>query len=329
MSDVRGSNTRVVAVPETVFKTPGTDGERLYFTQFTVKPDQQRDNSQTLSGYRGQSRSAEGLRNVSGQIGHELAPETAGLLLKNLIGAPTTSGAGPYTHVFQAANSGANALPIGLTFEEDFGTAIASASRYLQLRGCRFNQGTFTFGPSGFQTLQVDVLGSDWLKTNTALDATPTDPGHIPFTAAELAVRLGPSGSPKSVCFNQLTLNWGNDLDPDKYCISGGGVRDGLGEGFAIVGGSVVAFFDHADVIDTILSGADTELAITLSRGDGLGTAGNESLVIAIPNLVFSRTGPDISGPRGLRLQANFTVHRTTGELGATFTLKNAQATLT
>lgn len=330
MADVRGSNVRITAVPETAYKTPGTDGERIYFTQFSVTPDQQRENSQTLAGFRGQARSVEGNRNVQGQIGYEMAPESIGLLLKHLIGAPTTTGASaPYTHTFQVGASGANALPIGLTFEEDFGTAIASASRYLQLRGCRFNSGTFTFSPSGFQTLQIDVLGADWLKTNTTLDGTPTDNGHIPFTSTELAVRLGPSGSPKMVCFNQLTLNWANDLDADKFCISGGGVRDGLPEGFAIVGGSITAFFDHEDVIDTLLSGTDTELQVTLSRGTGLGTAGNEKLTITIPNLVFARTGPTIDGPRGLRLQANFSVHRTTGELGVTFTLLSPIATIT
>lgn len=329
MADVRGSNVRIVAVPETTYKTPGANGALIYFTSFGVVPDQAREQSQTLSGFRGQARSVDGQRNVQGPIGYEMAPESIGLLLSHLIGAPTTSGASaPYTHVFQAAASGANALPIGLTFEEDFGTAIASASRYLQLRGCRINSGTMTFRPSGFQTIQFDVLGADWLKTNTSLDATPTDNGHTPFSAVELAVRLGPSGSPKSVCFNELTLRWANDLDPDKFCLSGGGVRDGLAEGFAIVDGSVTAFFDHADVIDQILSGTDTELQITLTKGAGTGASiGNEKLTIAIPNLVFARTGPTIDGPRGLRLSANFSVHRTSGELAATATLLSPQAT--
>lgn len=331
MADVRGSNVKIIALPESPYKTAGASGERIYFTSFGVVPDQQRENSQTLSGFRGQARSVDGNKNVAGQIGYEMAPESIGLLLKNLIGAPTTTGAGaPYSHEFKAASSGANALPIGLTFQEDFGTAINAASRYLRIKGCRFNSGTFTFSPSGFQTLQLDVLGADWEQSNTDLDPTPTDNGHTPFEVSNLAVRLGPSGSPLSVCFNQLTLNWSNDLDPDKYCISGGGVRDGLAEGFAIVGGSVTAFFDHEDVLDQILSGTDTELLITLQSGTGVGTAGNEKLTISIPSLVFAKTGPTIDGPRGLRLQANFSVHRTgVAELAASFTLLSPIATIT
>lgn len=330
MADVRGSNTRVILVPESSYKTPGSSGERLYFTSFGAKPDQQRDQSQTIGGFRGQARSAEGLRNVGGPVGYELAPESVGLLLKHLIGAPTTTGANaPYSHVFQAAANGANALPVGFTVEEDFGTAINAASRYLQLRGMRIGSGSFSFRPSGFQTAQFDLVGADWLKTNTTLDAAPTDNGHTPFTAANLSVRLGPGGSPLTVCFNELNLNWSNDLDTDKFCLNGGGIRAGLAEGFAIVDGSVTAFFDHEDLIDTILGGADTSLEIKLSRGTGVGTAGNESLTIAVPNLVFARTGPTIDGPKGLRLQANFNAHRTTGELGVTATLLSPIATLT
>lgn len=322
MADVRGSNVRIVAVPETTYKTAGASGARLYFTNFGVAPDQQREQSQTLAGFRGQARSVDGQKNVQGQINYEIAPESVGLLLSHLIGAPTTSGSSaPYTHTFQAAASGANALPVGLTFEEDFGTAIAAASRYLRLKGCRFNNGTFTFSASGFQTLQLDVLGADWEQASTAIDASPTDNGHSSFSVVDLAIRLGPSASPLSVCFNQVTLQWSNDLDPDKFCVSGGGVRDGLAEGFAIVSGSVVAFFDHEDLIDQILSGTDTEMLITLQRGTGAGTAGNEKLTISIPNLVFARTGPTIDGPRGLRLNANFSAHRTSGELGITATL--------
>ena len=40
MADVRGSNVRIVAVPETTYKTPGANGALIYFTSFGVVPDQ-------------------------------------------------------------------------------------------------------------------------------------------------------------------------------------------------------------------------------------------------------------------------------------------------
>lgn len=327
MADVRGTLTRVLGYAETAFKTPGAEGFVLPLTQFTPQPRQPRIQSQTLTGRRGTTRSAAGLKSVEGQWSYEVAPESVGIVLRHLVGNPTTTGASaPYTHVFQHAISGANALPPGLTLEQDFGAGtIASAARILRMLGCRINQGTLTLTPQGFQTMNLDILGSDWLQATTLLDATPTDVGHTGFEAPNVSITIGSPA--KDICLNQLTLTIGNDLDPDKYCITGGGVRDGLTEGFAMVSGQITAFFDHEDVINTVLSGADTSMTITISRGTGLGTAGNESLVIAIPALVFEAAGAPINGPRGQRIQANFMAHRVgAAELGITYTLKNAVA---
>lgn len=329
MSMVRGTAVKTQIVPETTFKTPGATGEQLSVVSIGVVPDQQRVQSATLSGFRGQARSVAGQNNVSGPISIELAPEDVGIYLKHLIGAPTTTGAGPYTHVFTPASSGANALPVGFTVQYDYGAAIASASRFLRLNGCRISQGTFNFTPNGTQTLQLDVMGSQFSQSNTDLDATPVVLGHTNWEAVNLTVVVG-GGSPKDLCFNSLSLTFNNDLDPDVFCISGGGVRDSLPEGFVNITGQGVLFFDDEDVIDMILSGADTEIKVTLSRGNGLGSAGNESLEINLANIVFNKTAPPVEGPRGLRVNASFTAHRVGSvEIAATATLKNAMATIT
>lgn len=329
MADVRGTNVVIQLVPETAFKTPGTTGQQLSVVSCGVVPQQARQQSGTLTGLRGQARSVTGAKNVTGPISIEAAPEDIGLYLKHLIGAPTTTGAGPYQHVFQPAASGANALPGSFALQYNYGNAIASASQFLRLLGCRVSSGTFNFTPNGLQTVQLDVLGSDWLQSNTDLDSTPVQVGHTNWESVNLSVVLG-GGSPLSVCFSALSLTINNDLDTEKYCLSGGGVRDGLPEGFVIVTGQGTFFFDNEDVIDTLLAGNDTELDITLSRGDGLGSAGNESLVLHIGDLVFDKTAPPVDGPRGLRVQANFTAHRVgSAEIDLTATLNNALATIT
>ncbi len=323
MGDVRGTAVKVQWVPETTYKTPGAVGEQLNVLTCGVRPSRARVRDDTLSGFRGQARTVGGAIDVTGPITGVIAPEDIGILLKNLIGAPTTTGAGPYTHVFQPASSGANALPVGGTLQYDYGAAIDPASRFLRLFGCRIGQGTFNFTPDGMQTYSLDLTGADWLQHATDLDATPVVRGHTAFEAANLAVVLG-GGSPLNICFNSMSLVVSNDLDTDKRCISAGGVRDGLPEGFVMVSGQATMFFDHEDVIDQVLSGNDTELQITLSRGTGLGTAGNESLVWHVGDLVFDQTAPVLEGPKGLRLQANFNAHRIgTSEIDFLTTLKN------
>lgn len=326
MAEVRGVLTRVLGYTESAFKTPGTDGVVLPLTQFGAQPRQPRQQSATLTGKRGASRSAGGNKSVEGPWGYEVAPESVGIVLKHLVGAPTTTGAGPYTHVFQHALTGANVLPPGLTLEQDFGSGVLSGTaRILRLLGCRINQGQLSLTPAGFPTMSLDIVGADWLQAATPLDATPTDYGHTGFEASNVTVQIGSVA--KNIPLNQLTLTIGNDLDTDKYAISGGGVRAGLGEGQALVTGQINAFLDHEDVINTILSGTDTEMTITISRGTGLGTAGNESLVISIPALVFEVGGAPVQGPRGVRVQASFQAHRnSTAELGVTYTLKNSIA---
>lgn len=328
MADVRGTAVKSQLLTETAFKAPGANGTQLSVVTNTVVPSQARTESATLRGTRGQARSTEGNKQAQGQISVEMAPEDIGTLLKHLIGAPTTTGAGPYTHVFAPTNTGTGVLPPGFTLQMDYGTAIASASRFLQIKGCRVSRGTFTLQPQGAQTLQLDVMGSDWTKTNTDLDATPTLLGHTNFTATELTAVVG-GGSPKNVCFSQLSIVVDNDLDGEKFCVGGGGVRDGLPEGFVKVTGSATMFFDHEDVLDMLLSGTDTELLVTLSRGNGLGSAGNESLTISLGDIVWDKTAPPIDGPRGLRVQANFMAHAIgSSEIDFNVTLKNAVATI-
>ena len=284
MGDVRGTAVKVQWVPETTYKTPGAVGEQLNVLTCGVRPSRARVRDDTLSGFRGQARTVGGAIDVTGPITGVIAPEDIGILLKNLIGAPTTTGAGPYTHVFQPASSGANALPVGGTLQYDYGAAIDPASRFLRLFGCRIGQGTFNFTPDGMQTYSLDLTGADWLQHATDLDATPVVRGHTAFEAANLAVVLG-GGSPLNICFNSMSLVVSNDLDTDKRSI---------------------------------------ELQITLSRGTGLGTAGNESLVWHVGDLVFDQTAPVLEGPKGLRLQANFNAHRIgTSEIDFLTTLKN------
>jgi hypothetical protein len=324
--DVRGNLVRVLGYTETAYKTPGASGNLLYFTQFGVKPARDRVQSQTLAGRRGQQRSMDGAKTVDGPLGIEIAPETIGFALKHLVGTPTTTGSGPYTHVFEPAISGAKALPPGLALESDYGAVMSGTARILRGIGCRIADGAFQLSANGIPTLRLNVLGADHVQSDTPLDATPTDTGHTGFSAANQVITINTS-APKNICLNQITLNWSNDLDGDKYCASAGGVRDGLPEGFAIVGGSCDMFLDHEDVLQQVLSGADTNLRLLLSRGTGLGTVGNESLQIDLGAIVFEITGPTIEGPKGVRVQANFHAHATgTSELAATFTLKNSVA---
>lgn len=323
---VRGTAVKVGCFTETAFKTVGgsPSGELLYFTGFGLQPSQARNQSNILAGFRGRTRGSLGPKSVAGAIASELAAESICFLLKHLVGTPTTTGSGPYEHAYEIGD-GAQALPPGAAFQIDYGPGISGSGRYIHYKGCRVGQATFTFRPDGPIAASFNVLGSDWEPGAAPLDASLTDPGHNSFSATHVAVVLS-SGGTVDVCFNQLTLVWDNDLDDAQYCISGGGVRDALDEGFVSVSGQVTALFDSAALLNKILDDADCSLVITVQRGTGDGSDGNEKVVFTVPKVSFEPTAPQVNGPRGVTLQANWQAHRDSGELEAKVEVFNARA---
>jgi hypothetical protein len=328
MGAIKGGKVTVGVYDESPYKTPGASGTRLAFTSFGLEPGQARDKSAILSGYYGESRGVLGNKAPAGPIASECGPESIGFFLKHLIGTPTSAVAGSaFKHTF-VVGEGASDIPPGFTAEPDFGTVLGSAThRVLRYLGCRLNNGSFTFGASGMIGVSFDVLAADFLPAATPLDASLTDLGHTSFGAANTTIVL--SSGAEVVCNKrQLALNFKNDLDADWFNIGGGGVRADAPRGMVGLDGTLTGLFDSDALLKQTLADTDASLVIALTRGTGLGTAGNEKLQITIPALTFAPAGPKVEGPRGLLLPTTFTAHRTTGEIGIKAELWNAQATI-
>lgn len=329
-----GALTRIVGFTETAYNQTPTpaNGRLMPIQNFQLRANEARDNDPTLSGYRGNVRSVAGRREVSGAVLATVAPESIGWWLTHLIGRPQTTslGGGVYQHVFTVNRDGANSLPAGALFEVDYGSGIAVPGRYVRYGGCKINQGTLALPNSGFPTLNMDWLGAQFdASQSSPLDANPDDTGHSGWSAKQIkASVLGPDGYPVMVCFDSINATFGNDLDADQWCVGNGGVRHALPPGLVIAGGNAVAHFDDPALMNLMLADTDVEIEIELEKGSGDGTAGNEYLSWVIPAAVFEANTPPIDGPRGLRLQANFTAHRTVGEIGVSATLINSVASV-
>lgn len=326
MSIVTGGKTVIGAYDETAYKTAGTSGIRLPFSQFTLKRDQGRDADPVMSGYMGNARGVLGLKSVAGNIASSLAPESIGFWLKHLIGTPTSATAGSaYKHTFLVGS--ASDIPPGITFEQDFGSAFGGTHRCLKFIGCRINQGTLNFGQSGVIPVSFDILGADMVPASTPIDATLTDLGHTGWSATNLGIVLS-NGSTIDACIRSLSCVHTNDLDAEQYCLSAGGIRDDLPRGFVGANGQAVALFDSQDLLEQTLADTDASIVVTVQRGTGAGTAGNEKLVLTYPAITFAPAGVPVTGPKGLQLTADWSCHRTTGEIGIKAELWNAQATI-
>lgn len=278
-----------------------------------------RKTEQTKSNVRRSNRSGSkpilGNRTVDGNIKTELNPNMARLFTMGF-GSVATSGAGAYAHTFKIGD----ALPYH-TIEKGF-TDLSKFFRYL---GCKCNKFGFELGPSGILPLDMDFMGLDREIQAATFDAAALDLGHNPFEGFEGSIKEG------AAAIGTITsMKWAleNNLDGGVYCIGGGGKRYNIPDGITVVSGSVTALFDSDALLQKAIAGDASSLEVTLFRGDGSGSADNESLVLSIDELIYQEQDPIIKDDKGILIELPWTAYWNTGANGTSVqaVLKNTQA---
>lgn len=326
MPQARGSLSTIGLYEETVFGAdPSTPaGKKLYFTSESISAKQNLLDPSTITGSRTRIKPVLGNFDVSGTLNVELGAENHGTLLKHALGAVSTTGANPYTHVITLAD-----LPVGMVLEKDFGSAISGSGRFEKLNGCRVGGVTFSFPTEGFVTGAFDIVGAASALASATIDAGAglDDSGNTPFSSFSAAILEGGSAI-ATVTAVEIRLD--NGLDTGVYAIGGAGARRALPEGFAAVSGSVTTLFESAALLTKARASTDTQLKITLSRGTGDGSAGNESIEFLVKEMVYEVNSPVIEGPAGLSVQLGFRGFKASGgtDYGLKITVKNAIATI-
>lgn len=324
MSQPRGSAVQYFIYDETTFGVaPGTPSATLlYLTRCGLSASRNLLQDDT-GGTGARTRQQPDLGNVDagGALVGNLAAESIGPILKHAMGGVVTTGAGPYTHTFSLGD-----LPVGFHLEKDYSAAISGAGRIERFRGCRIGQLQIDLPTEGYATFQADAKGVDATLESTALDATPTDNGHTSFATSAMngAGSIQEGGSNSGVIKSaRIVIN--NGLDEDGYVLGNGGTRAVLNEGFVSVTGEIVALFDSAALLTKAVNGTASSLKFVLTRGDGLGSAGNESIELFVQDLVYERRSPEVEGPNGVMITLGF---QGFGANALTAVVKNAVATI-
>lgn len=322
MPQARGSQAVFAIYDETTYGVnPGVPaGQKLYLTRFGVRSSQNLIDDDTLTSNRARNEPGVGNIDVSDGLAMVLSAQSLGKPLKHLLGAVATTGAGPYVHVLTPGD-----LPAGFILEKDHGANIAGSGRFEYFNGCKFAGAKFNFPREGLCTASFDVKGAKSTLAAAALDAALDDYGHTGFSAFEATVL---EGGASIATVTAAEIDYSNDLDEEGYALGGAGVRRALSEGFAVVKGSITAMFEDASLLTKAINRTQSSLRITLTRGNGLGSAGNESIEFLVNQLKYERTSPPIEGPRGVFITLPFTAYRSGATAPMTVTLKNAVATL-
>ncbi len=316
----RGSNSRLIFDQETTFgTTPAAPAAQVaYFENEGFAQTIEQIESAIIRGNRNPTAPLRGNRSVSGSIATELAPVGQGVWLKHLMGSVATTGDGPYEHVFKIGT-----LPVGLCFEKQF----LDLDKFVLYNGVRVASASFDFAPSGKIAVSYSFAGQKETVGDTSFDAAPVDLGHSPFEGFHAAIEEGGS-TIGVVTAAKLEIN--NDLQTDQYVIGGGGLVHGLPEGIVKVSGSLTALFDSMALYDKAVAGTESSLKVTLTKGDGLGSEGNESLEFFVPELRFQANTPTINDSKGLLIELPFMAYfdDAAAATALQITLKNSQATI-
>lgn len=322
MPQARGTQTTIALYDEATYGVdPGSPvGVKLYVVSSTLAQKQTLLTSQSISSGRGSARPARGNIDVTGSIEVEISAENMPKLIKNALGTNSTTGVGPYVH--QAT---IGALPVGLMVEHDYGSNISGVGRYEKFNGVRIADMTLNFPTEGYCTATFSVIGAKSTLASAPLDATLTDNFHKPFSSFQATITEGGSAI-ATVTTAQVKIN--NGLDTSSYVIGGAGVRRALVEGECEITGTLTALFEDATLLNKAVNDTTTSLKITLARGDGLGSSNNESFETWVTNMVYERTSPAISGPKGILQQFAFRGFLVSADLGITITTKNTTAVI-
>ena len=307
MAQQRGTTVRLIYDTEATFKTTPASGSSLIlpYVKESFRMSRNLISSNTIRSGRNPQQPLRGNRDVSGTIDFELSPQY-GLLLKHVFG--TTATTGSYVHTYTIGD-----LPAGMVVEKYF--PDLAVPYYFLYNGCKINSFKVAIRPEGMISASVDVIGAkETLSSGTSFDPNPTDRGHTPFDGFECTITEG--GSSLGIG-TEINFAIDNGLDGNSYVIDGTGERYSLPEGFAKVTGSLKCLFDSVAMYNKAINHTETSLVVTLTKGTGAGTAGNEKLIFNFDEMIFKPSAPTVDGPTGMLVSLDFEAYYNNATAGS------------
>ncbi len=220
---------------------------------------------------------------VEGDIGIPIDLRAIGFILTGLMGEPTTTGAGPYTHVWKSGG----ALP-SLTLE--LGHTGLTVPKFMRDVGCKLDGLSFDMSRTGPANASVKVVAQGETEEAAAVDAAPNTYALTRFSQGTGSIKLD-GAQLASVTGGKL--NFSNNLEKVETIRSDGKI-DGVDETEATAEGSVdVRFGTDSTITDAV--DAETPVALEYSF-----TTGAYSIKFALPRAFLPKKKGEVKGPGGI-----------------------------
>lgn len=234
---------------------------------------------------------ADPYQSVAGVEGTAVVPiDTVhfGKWLNQLLGDPTTTGAGPYVHVFK---SGGSTLPT-----RSIEKAFTGISRYEVSDGVRVNSMEVGIGPDGAAQASFGLLCLNSVNSGSSSAGTPVVTAYTRFHQTQGSITYGGSAL---AGVTAGTFRFSNGMQPVPTVGSGLGIG-GIDFGECTGGGSFTARFASHALEDAARALTAAELSFTL-------TIDSNTLVdFQFPRVFLEPTSVAVAGPGGISRNYNF-----------------------
>lgn len=233
-----------------------------------------------IRGILDQSPRYRGLLTIGGSFSGPVYPSLIGHLLRAALGAPTTTGTGPFTHTFNPAqgrfSTDAALPPYSITVGRD-----GVIERY---SGCVCQSLSFSFSKGGMLTFESQWIGANYSSPAAPTVALPTD---TPFTLDAVVQR-------NSVAFGSLqdiSIAINNNLEGVRTINNNAGFISRVAwNGVRTIEVSGTADFDNSTLYNDFLSFGNTPWTFEWAQG------ANPRLTFTFPAMKNLDGAPNVGG---------------------------------
>ena len=313
MAQARGYMGQLMLDFETAFGVNPTTaaGKIMPFNSLELVGSQNLIDPATITGTRNPVEPGKGNLSVSGSMTIPMGLKDIGWWLKGMYGAPTTTGTTNYTHKYKVGNTQPS-----LVVQKGF----TDLGKYMVYNGVKIGTFKLGFGGDAELTASMDLVGATETINSTTYDAAATSVQLQRLNNFQASIKEG-GVSVANILSGEIDLDFG--LDSTQYVIGKNGTLGDIPEGIIKVSGNIKALFTDTTLLEKGINNTESSLEVAFTID------ANNSLTLSIPELIYERKTPPISGPSGVVVDLNWKGHYTDGADASAMvvTLKNSVAT--
>lgn len=290
MAYQQGINTKFRGAFESTFGTaPASGFLELPIISHTLGEERTNESDDTIGNGRKPRAPEKGTREAGGNVIIPVEAESFGFWLKALFGAPTTTGTGPYTHVFEA---GAAASLPSMSFE----TWMPQVPFSSMVEGCVANTLALDVASTGRLQATIGLLAQKETIDSESNAGSPTAfSAYTRFPASSAALQR--NGSALTSKGESGAINVSNTLEALRF-VDGTEVVGEIETGPSLVTGNVQLRFGDTTMLTQAIDLTASTLTVVMNPG------GDETLTFLMHEVYLPRPKVEVPGPAGV--QANF-----------------------